>query len=231
MVSQFDCLSADECLQIQRQLHALKDQWESRMGDLPFFTLGSASYMDAAKKGEFYYKMKAKRFNPLLKQHFGPMYARVAEAIERETGKPVVYEEHYGYPGFHIFLHSEAFEYNIASLHFDLQFQELTWRYKDIDYEHPLSITLPIALPKSGGGMYCWDIQHKDVKELSKGQLDKMAQEQEPVLIEYQVGQAVVHEGLLLHQIAPAEGMKQDDERITLQGHGLCCNGVWHLYW
>lgn len=201
------------------------------MGDLPFYTLGTASYMDAVSRGEFYYKMKAKRYNLLLKQHFGFMYDRIAKVIEKETGKPVVYEENYGLPGFHIFLHSEAFEYNIASLHFDLQFQKLTWRYKHIDYKHPMSITLPISLPKAGGGMYCWDIQHEDVKELNKNQLDQKAQDQEPVLIEYQVGQAVVHEGLLLHQIAPAEGMLEDDERITVQGHGLFCDGAWHLYW
>jgi hypothetical protein len=231
MVSQFDCLTPDECLQTQMRLHTLKDQWEPRLGDLPFFTLGAASYMDASKKGEFYYKMKAKRLNALLKKNFDPVYKKVAEVLEKEMGKPVVYEENYGYPGFHIFLHSEAFEYNIASLHFDLQYELLSWRYKEVDTKHPLSITLPISLPKSGGGMYCWDILHEDVKDLPRESLDKKAQEQEPVLIEYQVGQAVVHEGLLLHQIAPAEGMQEDDERITLQGHGLFCDGAWHLYW
>lgn len=231
MVSQYDCFSADDCLQIQRRLHTLKEKWEARLGDLPFYTLGAASYLDAGKKGEFFYRMKAKRFNPLLKEHFGSLYQRVAEVLEKETGRPVVYEENYGYPGFHIFLFSETFEYNIASVHFDLQFQELTWRYKEIDKLHPLSITLPIALPGAGGGMYCWDIHHQDVKDLPRTELEKRSREEEPVLIEYTPGQAVVHEGLLLHQIAPAEGMKENDERITLQGHGLYCDGAWHLYW
>ncbi len=231
MVSQYDCLSSDECLQIRRELHALRDRWEPRLGDLPFYSLGAASYMDAGKKGEFFYKMKAKRFNPLLKDHFSFLYERLAQVLEKETGKPVVYEENYGYPGFHIFLFSEVFEFNIASVHFDLQFQELTWRYKEIDRLHPLSITLPIVLPEKGGGMFCWDIHHEDVKDLLHKDLEKRSQEEEPVLIEYTPGQAVVHEGLLLHQIAPAEGMQEGDERITLQGHGLFCDGAWHLYW
>ncbi|ADI39254.1 putative uncharacterized protein [Waddlia chondrophila 2032/99] len=231
MVSQYDCLLPEECLQIQQQLHSLKDKWEPRLGDLPFYTLGAASYLDAGKKGEFFYKMKAKRFNPLLKEHFDSLYQKVAEVLEKETGKPVVYEENYGYPGFHIFLFSEVFEFNIASVHFDLQFQELSWRYKNVDQLHPLSITLPIALPGSGGGMFCWDIHYRDVKELPRSELEKRSQEEEPVLIEYSPGQIVVHEGLFLHQIAPAEEMKENDERITLQGHGLFCDGAWHLYW
>jgi hypothetical protein len=231
MVSQIDCLSTDECLQIQRTLHTLKDDWEARMGDLPFYTLGAASYMDAGEKGEFFYKMKAKRFNPLLKKHFSPLYEKVAAVLEKETGKPVIYEENYGYPGFHIFLYSELFQYAIASVHFDLQFQHLTWRYKNIDRLHPLSLTLPISLPINGGGMFCWDIHREEVKELSKTALDERAQNEEPVLIEYNIGQIVVHEGLMLHQIAPAEEMTQNDERITLQGHGLYCDGAWRLYW
>jgi len=35
----------------------------------------------------------------------------------------------------------------------------------------------------------------------------------------------------MLHQIAPAKDMKPNDERITLQGHGLICDGILRVYW
>ncbi|MCP5507982.1 MAG: hypothetical protein H7A37_06755 [Chlamydiales bacterium] len=47
----------------------------------------------------------------------------------------------------------------------------------------------------------------------------------------YEEGKILIHDGLTLHQIAPAEKMQPDDERITLQGHALFCDGAWRLHW
>jgi hypothetical protein len=34
-----------------------------------------------------------------------------------------------------------------------------------------------------------------------------------------------------LCQIAAVDRAYPDDERITLQGHGLYCDGAWTIYW
>jgi hypothetical protein len=36
--------------------------------------------------------------------------------------------------------------------------------------------------------------------------------------------------GQAKHQIAPAFNCEPRDRRITLQGHGVRCDGVWRLY-
>jgi hypothetical protein len=41
----------------------------------------------------------------------------------------------------------------------------------------------------------------------------------------------MLHSGHILHQIAPVAETDPEDERITLQGHGLYCAGTWFLYW
>ena len=47
----------------------------------------------------------------------------------------------------------------------------------------------------------------------------------------YRIGGLVLHSGHKVHQIAPANDGQRGDERITLQGHGIRCGGVWNLYW
>ena len=40
-------LSQDECASLRKQLFDLRDHWEQRHEQVPFFTLGTASYLDA----------------------------------------------------------------------------------------------------------------------------------------------------------------------------------------
>lgn len=47
----------------------------------------------------------------------------------------------------------------------------------------------------------------------------------------YQVGQLIIHSGHTIHQAAPGKNLQPDDERITLQGHGIFSQGSWQLYW
>jgi hypothetical protein len=53
----------------------------------------------------------------------------------------------------------------------------------------------------------------------------------EPKILNYQIGNMVLFKGNLLHQIAPFfEPVCENELRITLQGHGLKCDGKWILY-
>lgn len=227
-----NCLTEKECKETLQKVHALKDHWKSRMGKgFPFFTLGTASYLDAGDKGEVYYKLKAKDTNALLKENFPSLYDRVMESLIKATGKKVEYEDQLALPGFHIFQYCEMFNYPIASEHFDLQFKEMFWGYRNVEYDNPITFTLTIRLPSGGGGLNYWDIFYTDVEELSNTELKDLRDETEKKYFEYQEGKMIVHGGLMLHQIAPAKDMKPDDERITLQGHGLICDNILRVYW
>ncbi len=230
-VAHVACLSLEDCLAIRGQVHVLKNDWEQKLLGVPFYTLGVASYLEAEPKKTIVYRSKARKFNPLLNRHFSMLYERVAAVLTKHLEKPVQYEELFGLPGFHIFLFNELFKKPMASLHFDLQFQSHKWPYRQIDYVRPLSFTLPIVLPRSGSGMYIWPFEYHLVRELPKKELMKMAEENTPDYVPYKVGEMIVHEGLHLHQIAPVPEMAEEDERITLQGHGLFCDGAWRLYW
>jgi hypothetical protein len=225
-----DCLTSEECESIRKRVHSLKQHWVARIDEkIPFYTLGAASYLDAEGKKESRYKGIAKRMNPILESHFSDLYARLSEVITHATSQKVEYDKLLALPGFHIFLFSELFTQPLASKHFDLQFKLIDWaRYQNIDFENPISFTLSITLPASGGGMYCWDlIYNPEVGRHSREE----EKEESKTFIEYFPGKLVLHEGFMLHQIAPVKEMNPTDERITLQGHGLICDGVMRLYW
>ena len=47
----------------------------------------------------------------------------------------------------------------------------------------------------------------------------------------YNKGEMVYFVGHLLHQMMPGINVQPTDRRITVQGHGQKCDGVWRLYW
>jgi arginine/lysine/ornithine decarboxylase len=47
----------------------------------------------------------------------------------------------------------------------------------------------------------------------------------------YKIGELILHSGHILHQAAAGINLQPQDERITIQGHGVFSQGSWHLYW
>ena len=230
MIHQLDFLSLDECRLVQEKVHSLRALWIPRYGGMfPIFTLGEASYLDAHSDEK--YQKQARTNNSLLSSHFKFMYDRLAEILSKHYNLPVVYESNFALPGFHVFLSHKMFEMPVAASHFDLQFQKVNWPYASVDIEHPVSFTAAIILPSHGGGLYYWDIFYKDHIHAHGKELEKLAAEKERHYYPYEAGKLIVHDGLFLHQIAPGKDLQPQDERLTLQGHGLICDGALHVYW
>ena len=61
--------------------------------------------------------------------------------------------------------------------------------------------------------------------------VEEIAQSRTRTFHPYTPGVLMLHSGHTLHQIAAVDQAYPDDERITLQGHGLYCDGAWTIYW
>jgi hypothetical protein len=232
MLYKIDFLSEEECKTVRDSIFSLKKHWINRGLILPFYSLGSASYMDSNSEDDTLYRLEAEKYNPILQSTFSKLYGLIAKVLEKETGCQVEYEKGCALPGFHIFLADKSFEQPIAPPHFDLQFESVNWSYKNIDYAHPVSITLPIMLPHSGGGLNYWDIYEDECKNITLSELEKLRNSKETKYLAYEEGKLVIQrDRLCLHQIAPSKNLEKNDERITLQGHGLLCDDILRLYW
>ncbi|MFD4599628.1 hypothetical protein ACFWPQ_16545 [Streptomyces sp. NPDC058464] len=236
MIDSLDVLTAADSAALRDAVHGLRRHWTPR-GPEPaaFFTLGAPSYLDLAPNpGSADYQRHADASRPLLQDSFGWLYTRLAELLGKHLAADVGFPEHLGLPGFHVWLSAAVFTKPIAPLHFDLQYQSISWP-PDTDLTRHISFTLPIRLPAAGGGLNVWDVSHEQFRRaLAKGWVESVADLKRfhPLqYVPYTVGRMVLHSGHTLHQVAPSSRVQPDDERLTLQGHGVWCDGRWLLYW
>ncbi|MEP0919091.1 hypothetical protein NC981_19860 [Leptolyngbya sp. DQ-M1] len=251
VVQSINILAASDCARVRETIAALRPHWIQRHPIAPFYTLGASNYYDIANNLERPYPHIAAQANPVLRNHLGWLYDQLAETLSQMLQAPVCYPEGFALPGFHIFesfpgfeqpqslLHDEWFQqrYNpgvIATpIHCDTPHLLFNWgaSYNDIDFNHPISFTLAIALPQNGAGMYVWDLHRSETLGLSQEKVRNLLDTRDKQLYRYQIGDAAVHSGYYYHQVAPFWQAQPDDVRITLQGHGLKCRGIWQLYW
>lgn len=225
-----ELLSRDESRTLDDEIHGLADRWTRRSPELPFFTLGVASYLDAAARGAAAYRELARAGNPLLADHFGRLHERLRARLQEELGAPVFFHEDFGLPGFHVFGFHESFTQPLASIHFDQQYEHVDFGALGTPSTH-LSLTLAVRLPACGAGLRLWPVFHEELAALPSAERKVKLAGLEPALHRYTPGHLVVHSGHQLHQIAPAPGMRPGDERVTLQAHAARVAAGWLLYW
>ena len=52
-----------------------------------------------------------------------------------------------------------------------------------------------------------------------------------PVVIPHLEGHSFYYYGMIMHQMILGDTFNKGDFRITFQGHGLKCDGIWRLFW
>lgn len=231
MPEKFQALGSKDCESALAALENLRSHWLQRNPVLPFYTLGAASYIDAAVSRERYL-MLAKDYNAILATHFDWLYRKVFEIISEYLQEPLCLHPNAAHPGFHIYLSHPTFEKPIASTHCDTQYNLIDWQsYNKPEFEHSLSFTLPLALPNQGGGLNLWNIHYQNIKDMQPLEINQYVSNTPMEYCSYHIGELVVHSGHILHQAAPGIKISPDDRRITLQGHCTRVDNCWYVYW
>jgi hypothetical protein len=228
-IERISVFSGPECEEIRNKVHELRDLWIRRHPLVPFYTLGTASYMDGLFLTK--YMDLAKQFNNTLKEEFEWMYRKVFEALGNILQGPISQAENFAVPGFHVLLSHPGFGMNFANFHFDLQYDFLYRNNPGADFSKPFSFTLAIALPTAGTGLTLCDVRYSDVKDIPREKVMEISANRKQSIVSYEVGTMVLHSGHHLHKLSPMSEMQPEDERITLQGHALFCDGNWQIYW
>ena len=216
-----------------------------------FYTLGVATYIDGISNLEYYYDY-VKQQNPVFKQYFDWLYSSALVKLGEVLGAPCALWEPLAYPGFHIFgtkpnespkMATKMYmEQPSATIHLDLQHEKHEFlfdnSFEDVDYDNTLSFTLPIQVPTNGGGLNTWEdesmkqyeIDNKYTKHMKELDYSQWGDYGEPTVVPYEAGKMFWFTGQLVHQIAPAYNADFNDRRISLQGHGVKCDGKWIIY-
>ncbi len=238
MFDSISVLNPQECERVRQSIRGLRPSWITRGSpEHPFYTVGAASYIDATSRTPPpRYSEILVETNPVLREHFAWLYARLMYKLSVYLQAEVRTTDELALPGFHVWEGLNV-PTSSVSIHFDLQYLSIPW--PDVsrsDRTRPLSFTLPIALPKAGGGLNSWDVSYEAqaARHRTSGRLvpvDELPRDRTRTFHPYTQGVLTLHSGHTLHQIAAVDQAYPDDERITLQGHGLYCDGAWTIYW
>jgi hypothetical protein len=97
-------LSSVECELVRQTVHALRSSWIARgSADYPFYTVGAASYIDAVPgTTPPRYSEILVETNPVLREHFDWLYARVMNKLSVHLQVEVRTADELALPGFHV---------------------------------------------------------------------------------------------------------------------------------
>lgn len=246
MFKQLKFLNDEESKLVYDSVYKLEQYWTHRsedlsdLDDIPYYSLGASSYLDIIdptnpEDVKRHQDLTAK-MNPILWEEFHDLYKKLLIFIEESLGYKAIFHEGFALPGFHIFQSDILFESEFAPVHTDLHYTLLDWQGAKFDPQNNISYTIPLRLPKHGGGVYFWDQCYEAPEGLSfEEHRDKMySQELDDSTKHYcshKEGYAAIHSGNLYHQVAPYTDVQEDDERTTFQGHGVLIDDVYHLFW
>ncbi|MEI8402152.1 MAG: hypothetical protein WCG12_15235 [Alcaligenaceae bacterium] len=258
-VSSLAILSPQAAKETVDKILALEQHWVCPNNDF-FFTVGAFSAREFFDKDgpvsperrdvyDRYNNIRAS-LNPVLMANFNDMYESVRSGLEGALGAKVLYaNEHIGLPGFQIlgpspeqkFLPQEVAEQlekleGWSAFHIDTPYMPHAsfWqRFQRADFNNALTFTLSLQLPKSGSGLDVW----KNPGDTEAGvKFNGIHTSEHPALITdhefvpYQTGHLTYFTGHMVHRVAGRHRLLRDDRRITLQGHGVKCDGIWYLY-
>jgi hypothetical protein len=207
-------------------------------------------------------------YNKILVNNFQWVYDKIIQKIYSVYGEEAEISDksNMAFPSFHIFPAFEGCENIWHPPHIDAiqhyHLENLRNIYDDVNEDDFLTITLSIKVPKSGAGLYYWDLP-KD-KKYSVAEAKTFFKEliyltnkiklidddnvnhdfweiyshkhyfesvTKPNIVDYKEGYMILFKDPMLHQIMPFnKPYTLDEERITIQGHGIMCDGKWQLY-
>ena len=230
-ISRFSFLSPVEASKWSDQVVDLSMHWLCRAKGVDFYTLGAAHYLDLNPyQSTDRYQTFVRRYNPILWKNFEPLYRHLLEFCSNQFEHPFAYHKELALPGFHIFgpkpksphkffnsvyfsrggsIHVHPIPRLLPSL-LSMSKQELA--------SSLYSLTIPLSLPASGGGLSVWNDSCKDTKSS---------------FYPYQLGYMYGFEGSLKHQIAPVSLHYMDSvdsRRITIQCHLIDIDHVSYLF-
>ena len=258
-VNSLAILSPQACKQATDTILSLDQHWICPNSDF-FYTVGAFSAREFFDKDglvspdrhdiyDKYHNIRSS-LNPILASHFTDMYESVRTGLESALGAKALYpSEHMGLPGFQILGPSpkqKLLPQDVAkqleklegwsAFHIDAPYMPHTsfWqRFQHADFNNALTFTLSLQLPHSGSGLDVW----KNPGDTDAGKkFNAMPASEHAELITdyefvpYQTGSLTYFTGHIVHRVAGRHHLRIDDRRITLQGHGVKCDGTWYLY-
>lgn len=222
-------LTPAECNQASATVLGLRRHWLACREVHPHFVLGAWTFQHATSGVKRYYEIAA-RYNPILREHFGFVYDRLAKSLSTFLAAPVAYHDRMGLPTFKVFLASGSREAALGHPHFDYPMcRPFRWAAPKRPEKEFITFVMPVAMPGAGAGIDVWDFDVEAHEKLSPARQAfelSCGHRHHP----YRLGALTIQRGYVYHRAAGTTAFATSEARITLQGHGIKRSGKWVLY-
>lgn len=226
-LSRYQLLSVAQCDSVYERVMSLRPDWVER-GERQFYSLGTAAYLDAPDDHPQYLR-RARETNRVLGATFGDVYDALRCFFEECLNEPVELARDLALPGFHIFeFDGQTVQHGTAyRAHFDFQWMHALPGQVP---EAVVSFTVAVHQPTGGAALDLWPLRYQQAFP-QVGSVVEYARTHQSRRVVYRLGEAVVHDGYILHAIGNSEHERPLGRRVTLQGHGARLGARWALYW
>lgn len=190
---------------ILERLFNLREHWQLRSDQYPFYTLGKSAYLDGSLP-DYQDHFKTDR---IILENFKDLIDAIIDYLSELHKEHIVLSFDLACPGFHIFESSMRFQGISGNWHYDYPHETL--KLGNVD---PSTVTVALMIPKSGAGL--------DYIDTETGQQQYLP---------YHVNAVITHDGNTPHRIAGFKEIVHNEYRISMQGHLIRRNGHLELFW
>ncbi len=167
----------------------------------------------------------------VLQSALGGFYETLRVKLAEILGEPVGYEPKFlAMPGIHIFRGAGIRSPGEAGAHFDVQYQRLKFPVEPDSGPPPISVTVMVRAPACGTGLRVYNVSYADYERTYRlgriNSVEELVRRKTSAYHPYTPGNLFLHRGLIMHCLATPGPIRPDDERITLQAHGVRCGGT-----
>jgi hypothetical protein len=206
--------AADECEEFVRAVYEARDEWTVDFcGEQ--FALGRAFYTHVESGRSAEYFADAGRSNGRVERVVPGLQARMRELYGRMVGGVAAQRRGYCGAAVHVFPAGEKVAREGGVVHFDVEgltSHQIARRVRAI------TVVVMLQPPSNGGGLRVWSLMHPE---------DDPGDE-EPTLVRYGVGDAVLMDSYRLHQIEEFDG---ETDRVSVTLHGFHLDrGRWETW-
>lgn len=198
-----DTINIDTNSIIER-LFNLKDYWQLRSDQYPFYTLGKSAYLDGLTPDYHQHPITDK----IIDKNFSDLLEAMIQYLSNLYNEPIVLSFDLALPGFHIFESDSRFEGISGNWHYD--YPQDTLKLNGTDSS---TVTIAIMVPASGAGLD-W--------------IDGNGQQQ---YLPYHEKAIITHNGQTPHRISAFKEIVPNEYRISMQGHLIRRDKILELYW
>lgn len=224
-----------------------------------YYTLGMATHLDGPEHDQQASKEYLERCyenNKMLLKYFSGLYDKAIKEISENIGPCELITEG-PVPGFYIYGEPKSKKEDVyldkpetvSAIHTDIQVDRLNYlwnTYSEVDNTTTVSFTFTIDVPRHGASIALWDQEDKglfsntEYAQWAKSidytsypdnayMLEHEIVNKIPDIVEHKPGQIFFQEGRIYHAVGHTQKPLNTDRRITLQGFGKKCDGIWRL--